>query len=223
MLPAELDEAVSHRAEVHQASGMVAAQLDITVGQALVRLRAHAFGNGRNLTDVAHDVVGRRLRFDARSGEIVAYAPIEDPNSVYSDNGGLTMLRATLKSLRSRKLRLVLSGMAVVLGVMFVSGAFVLTSTLAASFDSLSASVYSGTDVAVSGKAPVLGGEPDENSATVPAELVGNVRAIPGVEKATGIVSVSGARVIGSESGSWPISFSAQYAFTVAEMWPPPA
>ncbi|EEP70405.1 hypothetical protein MCAG_00732 [Micromonospora sp. ATCC 39149] len=108
------------------------------------------------------------------------------------------MLLATLKSLRSRKLRLILSGMAVVLGVMFVSGAFVLTSTLAASFDNLSASVYSGTDVAVSGKAPVAGGEPDENSATVPAELVGNVRAIPGVEKATGVVSVSGARVIGS-------------------------
>ena len=40
------------------------------------------------------------------------------------------MIRATLKSLLSRKLRLVLSGLAVVLGVMFVSGAFVLTDTL---------------------------------------------------------------------------------------------
>ena len=40
------------------------------------------------------------------------------------------MLRATLKSLLSRKLRLVLSGLAVVLGVMFVAGAFVLTNTL---------------------------------------------------------------------------------------------
>jgi hypothetical protein len=29
---------------------------------------------------------------DARSGEILAYAPIEDPNAAYSDNGGLTML-----------------------------------------------------------------------------------------------------------------------------------
>ena len=40
------------------------------------------------------------------------------------------MLRATLKSLLSRKLRLILSGLAVVLGVMFVSGSFVLTNTL---------------------------------------------------------------------------------------------
>jgi hypothetical protein len=54
---------------VHQASGMVSAQLDITVAHALIRLRAHAFGNDRPLTQVAQDVVARRLRFDARSGE----------------------------------------------------------------------------------------------------------------------------------------------------------
>ena len=48
------------------------------------------------------------------------------------------MLRATLKSLLSRKLRLILSGLAVVLGVMFVSGAFVLTDTLGRSFDGCS-------------------------------------------------------------------------------------
>jgi putative ABC transport system permease protein len=59
------------------------------------------------------------------------------------------MLRATLKSLLSRKLRLVLSGLAVVLGVMFVSGAFVLTDTLGRSFDGLFASVYQNTDVEV--------------------------------------------------------------------------
>jgi hypothetical protein len=54
---------------VHQASGMVAAQLEVGVGQALVRLRAYAFGNDRHLTEVANDVVARKLRFDAASGE----------------------------------------------------------------------------------------------------------------------------------------------------------
>ena len=39
---------------VHQASGMVAAQLGSTVGQALVRLRAYAFGNDQSLTTVAN-------------------------------------------------------------------------------------------------------------------------------------------------------------------------
>ena len=48
---------------VHQATGMVAAQLDCGVAEALVRMRAHAFGNDRLLTDVAVDVVARRLRF----------------------------------------------------------------------------------------------------------------------------------------------------------------
>jgi len=31
--------------------------------------RAHAFGNDRTVTEVARDVVGLRLRFDAQSGE----------------------------------------------------------------------------------------------------------------------------------------------------------
>lgn len=48
---------------VHQASGMVAAQLDIGVGEALVRLRAYAFSHDRLVADVARDVVGHRLRF----------------------------------------------------------------------------------------------------------------------------------------------------------------
>ena len=48
---------------------MIAAQLEVSVGDALIRLRAHAFGNDRPLTDVARDVVARRLRFDGRSSE----------------------------------------------------------------------------------------------------------------------------------------------------------
>jgi hypothetical protein len=68
-LAAELESGSDLRFVVHQASGMVAAQLDVSVGQALVRLRAYAFGNDYPLTEVAKDVVSRKLRFDARSGE----------------------------------------------------------------------------------------------------------------------------------------------------------
>jgi GAF domain-containing protein len=68
-LAAELEADSDFRYVVHQASGMVAAQLDISVGQALIRLRAYAFGNELPLADVAKDVVTRALRFDARSGE----------------------------------------------------------------------------------------------------------------------------------------------------------
>lgn len=68
-LAGALDAGADFQDVVHQASGMVAAQLDITVARALMRLRAHAFGNERSLTDVAGDVVARRLRFDIRRGE----------------------------------------------------------------------------------------------------------------------------------------------------------
>lgn len=48
---------------VHQAAGMVSAQLEVSVVEALIRLRAQAFGTDRPLGDVAQDVVDRRLRF----------------------------------------------------------------------------------------------------------------------------------------------------------------
>jgi putative ABC transport system permease protein len=107
------------------------------------------------------------------------------------------MFRATLKSVLSRKLRLVLSGLAVVLGVMFVSGAFVLTDTLGRSFDSLFASVYAGTDVSVTAKPPVKGTDNGEQPANLPADAVATVRSVPGVATATGVAQADGARVIG--------------------------
>jgi len=68
-LAAELEAGADFQYVVHQASGMVAAQLDVSVGQALIRLRAHAFGNDRALAEVTQDVVARRLRLDDQNGE----------------------------------------------------------------------------------------------------------------------------------------------------------
>ena len=68
-IAAELASGADFEYVVHQASGMVAAQLDVSVGQALIRLRGYAFGNGRSLRDAAEDIVARRLRFDGVSGE----------------------------------------------------------------------------------------------------------------------------------------------------------
>ncbi|MEU7224386.1 GAF and ANTAR domain-containing protein [Streptomyces chrestomyceticus] len=50
-------------AVVHQASGMVSVQAGVSVAQALLRLRAHAFRHGRTVAEVAEDVVARRLSF----------------------------------------------------------------------------------------------------------------------------------------------------------------
>ena len=61
---AELEVGTNFRFAVHQAAGMIAVQLGVGVDVALVRLRAYAFSHDRNLIDVAHDVIDRRLRFD---------------------------------------------------------------------------------------------------------------------------------------------------------------
>jgi ANTAR domain. len=57
------DPSWGHRAEIHQATGMVTAQLGVDPTVAFARLRAHAFAEQRLLGDIAHDVVARRLRF----------------------------------------------------------------------------------------------------------------------------------------------------------------
>jgi GAF domain-containing protein len=67
-LAAEL-EGSDFRYVVHQAAGMVSAQLDVSVTVAMVRLRGYAFGNERRLDDVAADVVARRLRLSASPAE----------------------------------------------------------------------------------------------------------------------------------------------------------
>ncbi|MEU9898978.1 ANTAR domain-containing protein [Streptomyces phaeochromogenes] len=53
-----------HRAAVHQATGMISVQLGVTMEEALLRLRAHAYSSERPLGEVADDVVARRLRFN---------------------------------------------------------------------------------------------------------------------------------------------------------------
>jgi hypothetical protein len=63
-LAAELAAGASLHHVVHQASGMVSAQLDVGVDHALVRLRAHAFKAGIPLIDVARSVVNRTFRFE---------------------------------------------------------------------------------------------------------------------------------------------------------------
>lgn len=57
------EEARLHHPEVHQATGMMVAQIGVSAAVALVRLRAYAYANDRRLRDVAADVVARRLRF----------------------------------------------------------------------------------------------------------------------------------------------------------------
>lgn len=51
----------AHWAEVHQATGIVSAQLEVSLDEAFVRLRSFAFANDRPLREVSEEIVARRL------------------------------------------------------------------------------------------------------------------------------------------------------------------
>ncbi|MEO5900300.1 MAG: GAF and ANTAR domain-containing protein [Ilumatobacteraceae bacterium] len=57
-----LEGVVTHRAEVHQAAGMVSIQLGVSVAEAMIRIRAHAFATDQHVAAVAGEIVARRLR-----------------------------------------------------------------------------------------------------------------------------------------------------------------
>jgi len=63
-----LDGLSGTRAEVYQATGMISVQLGVSLEEAFVRLRAHAFAASTPLDDVAGDVVSRVLRFNPDPG-----------------------------------------------------------------------------------------------------------------------------------------------------------
>jgi hypothetical protein len=64
-LAGELGRVTERRDIVHQAVGMVAVQLGVSVGEALIRLRAYAFAKDCQLAELAQDVIDRHVRFDA--------------------------------------------------------------------------------------------------------------------------------------------------------------
>ena len=54
-------------AEIYQAAGMVTVQLDVDITEALARMRAYAYAEERPLSEVARDIVARRLRLERDS------------------------------------------------------------------------------------------------------------------------------------------------------------
>jgi hypothetical protein len=66
--PGELAEAfslgVAHQSQLQLAAGMVSEQLNVSITEALVRLRASAYSQGLPVTSIARFVVSRELTFD---------------------------------------------------------------------------------------------------------------------------------------------------------------
>ena len=98
------------------------------------------------------------------------------------------MWKVTLKGLLAHKLRLALTALAIVLGVTFIAGTFVLTDTLHNTFDTLFGNIYQNIDFQVRGVAQLgTGGTATRNS--IPESLLAKVGAVPGVEAADGSVT----------------------------------
>jgi putative ABC transport system permease protein len=109
------------------------------------------------------------------------------------------VIRVALKGLAGRKLRAVLTAVAIVIGVMMISGTFVLTDTIKAAFGTVFTEVYKHTDVVITGKSAINSEE--HNERTVPAfseSLLTTVRSLPGVAEAQGGISDQ-ARLVGRD------------------------
>jgi putative ABC transport system permease protein len=98
------------------------------------------------------------------------------------------MWNATLKGLLAHKLRLAATALAIVLGVSFVAGTYVLTDTISATFDNLFKQVTKGIDVAVRTNA-TFSSQGMEVREPMPASVLDQVKAAPGVRVAEGNVT----------------------------------
>ncbi|AEH09635.1 MULTISPECIES: ABC transporter permease [Protofrankia] len=96
------------------------------------------------------------------------------------------MLRATLKSLLARKIRLVLSALAVVAGVSFVTGTLVLTDTLNRTFDGLFANIFQNVAVSVRSTNAVDNTSGTSSRQPLSASVLDTVRGVDGVREAFG-------------------------------------
>lgn len=126
------------------------------------------------------------------------------------------MLRATLKSLAARKLRLGMSAFAIVLGVAFVAGSFVFTDTIGKTFKDIFGGLSS--DVVVrptmpEGQDAFAAAMTGASTTTIPAGLVEEIAQVPGVERADGNVESQSVFVLDSKGKAVTTSGAPGIAF----------
>jgi putative ABC transport system permease protein len=99
------------------------------------------------------------------------------------------MLKTALRNLAAHKLRLLTTGLAVMLGVAFMAGTLVLTDTIQKTFDDLFADAFANTDAVVRAEAAFEGqqGSPDQR-ARIDASFLDRVARVDGVAVAEGDV-----------------------------------
>jgi putative ABC transport system permease protein len=121
--------------------------------------------------------------------------------------------KVSLRGLAQRKLRTSVTVLAVLLGVAFIAGSYVLTDTINKSFDEIFEVAYKGTDVAISSSTTAQG----DNAAPppFPERYLDDVRKVDGVEKAEGgIFSV--VRFVDEKGDQLSSSFAPEFVSSTA-------
>ncbi len=148
---------------------------------------------GQTIVMVTHDARAasraHRVLFLA-DGEIVREVGECDQRRIHGGHGRgrRGVIKVALRGLAGRKLRAVLTGIAIVLGVAMISGTYILTDTIDRAFTNLFAESYAGTDAVVTGKRPRHLDRRRERRRARPStrRLLETVRGVDGVALATG-------------------------------------
>jgi len=115
------------------------------------------------------------------------------------------VLKVSLRSLLSHKLRLVLTAVAIILGVTFVAGTLVLTDTIRSTFQGVLSNVDKGVAVVVKGPAPATAvGRLSGATLPLPESVLAKVKTVSGVADAVGVLDRTGVAFLvnGQEVGS---------------------
>jgi putative ABC transport system permease protein len=121
--------------------------------------------------------------------------------------------KLALRGIAQRKLRAFVTALAVLLGVAFIAGSYVLTDTINRSFDEIFDEAYAGTDVAISPS--TIGGGEAMDLPPFSAEVLNQVRQVDGVEKAAGGI-FSTIRFVDEEGEPLSAGFAPEFVSSVA-------
>src|SRR6266480_2796982 len=130
-----------------------------------------------------HPVPGRRADRERSR-------PLRSPRGDRGDGRAGAMNAVALKGLLGRKLRTVLTALAIVLGVSMISGTYVLTDTITAAFTNVVSDSYENADAVGSGKVAFTNTNSNtEETPAFPATVLAKVKALPDVAAAAGSVA----------------------------------
>ena len=176
--------------------------LDSNTSKDVLALLRHSVEElGQTTVMVTHDAQRSRARrpdpLPRRRPDRQGSPRLDGSGSARRHAGGeRTMIAVALKGLLGRKTRAILTALAIVLGTGWSARTFIFTDTLNQAFNGVFSTPYEQASVVVSGKQIVTGAA---NTPSVPASLVARIKAVPGVEAASGGFLFATVKLVGSE------------------------